>query len=312
MDVFYTYRHAISGGLGGGLTVIALHPFDTIRTRIQVVEGAARTGSQAAVSSKLSTWSTLRSIVRTESFAALYKGLVPAVIGSGFAWAAYFQSYNFVKSKLAELGFAQSAGLHFAAGTTSGIFVCILTNPVWVVKTGLQLQIDRKLNSGQQPYTGFIQGLKIIFKEEGIRGLYKGLGPSLWLVSQGALQFAAYEELKSMIVGEAQTQDTTLTVAESLVASSLSKLFASTALYPLQVVRTRMQKRRSGRQKNYKSFGFALRTIARREGWRGFYKGLTANLLRVTPSAAITFIVYEQSMKSLGNLKPIEMTSGTA
>mmetsp|Transcript_24862 Transcript_24862/g.98266 ORF Transcript_24862/g.98266 Transcript_24862/m.98266 type:complete len:83 (+) Transcript_24862:1055-1303(+) len=63
---------------------------------------------------------------------------------------------------------------------------------------------------------------------------------------------------------------------------------------------------------SYKSFGFALRTIARREGWRGFYKGLTANLLRVTPSAAITFIVYEQSMKSLGNLKPIEMTSGTA
>jgi len=289
--------------------VIALHPFDTIRTRIQVVESAANTGRHVATSS-LSTWSTLVSIVRTESFSALYKGLAPPVVGSGFAWAAYFQSYNFMKSKLVELGFAQSAGLHFSAGTTSGILVCVLTNPMWVVKTRLQLQVDRKPSSGQQPYRGFIQGLKIIFKEEGIRGLYKGLGPSLWLVSQGALQFAAYEEMKSMIAGEARTLDTTLTVAESLVASSVSKLFASTALYPLQVVRTRMQKRLDGGGKEYKSFGTALRTIARREGWRGFYKGLTANLLRVTPSAAITFIVYEQSMKSLGKLKPADITSG--
>lgn len=31
----------------------------------------------------------------------------------------------------------------------------------------------------------------------------------------------------------------------------------------------------------------------RYEGWRGFYKGLSANLTRVTPATVITFVVYE-------------------
>ncbi len=68
----------------------------------------------------------------------------------------------------------------------------MLTNPLWVVKTRLKLQrgvpknagpalID-VLPTGAQRYNGFVHTIKCIAREEGIRGFYKGLGPSLLLV----------------------------------------------------------------------------------------------------------------------------------
>ena len=73
--------------------------------------------------------------------------------------------------------------------------VCCVTNPIWVIKTRLQLQrgsgptVSSRLrptvthlrgNAG--PYRGFVHAVKQIAREEGIRGFYKGLLPSLFLV----------------------------------------------------------------------------------------------------------------------------------
>lgn len=75
--------------------------------------------------------------------------------------------------------------------------VCLLTNPLWVVKTRLQLQrgggLTRKgapmvdmLPAGAKRYNGFVHAVKCIMKEEGLAGFYKGLGPSLLLVSSAS------------------------------------------------------------------------------------------------------------------------------
>lgn len=74
--------------------------------------------------------------------------------------------------------------------------VCFVTNPIWVVKTRLQLQrgpgpnvsprlrqAATHLRSNAGPYRGLVHAVKQIAKEEGFRGFYKGLLPSLLLVS---------------------------------------------------------------------------------------------------------------------------------
>jgi solute carrier family 25 folate transporter 32 len=71
--------------------------------------------------------------------------------------------------------------LHLLSAAEAGSVVCVLTNPVWLVKTRLQLQ--GPAHGTHQPYTGFYDALRSILKEEGWRGLYKGLGPGLVLVS---------------------------------------------------------------------------------------------------------------------------------
>jgi solute carrier family 25 folate transporter 32 len=88
--------------------------------------------------------------------------------------------------------------LHLLSAAEAGSVVCVLTNPVWLVKTRLQLQ--GPAHGTHQPYTGFYDALRSILKEEGWRGLYKGLGPGLVLVSHGALQFMAYEEGRKLLI----------------------------------------------------------------------------------------------------------------
>ena len=170
------------------------------------------------------------------------------------------------------------------------------TNPIWVVKVRLQLQrAGKSVAPGYKPYAGFFDGLRSITREEGVRGLYRGIGPSVWLVSHGAVQFTMYERFKERLRQDADPQSGT-TVLHSLIASTGSKLVASLATYPLQVARTRMQERFvDGRR--YGNFHTAFMYIFRTEGIRGLYRGLSANVVRVTPQAAVTFITYEQILK---------------
>jgi len=72
----------------------------------------------------------------------------------------------------------------------AGCINVIITNPIWVVNTRIKLQ------KSQVNYTGTIQGLIKVGQEEGIKGLWSGVFPSLILASNPAIQFAAYERIK--------------------------------------------------------------------------------------------------------------------
>ena len=49
----------------------------------------------------------------------------------------------------------------------------------------------------------------------------------------------------------------------------------------------------------YKSGLAVLRMTVPREGWRGLYKGIVPNIVRVMPQAALTFLAYETVMRQL-------------
>ena len=76
--------------------------------------------------------------------------------------------------------------------------VCFVTNPIWVIKTRLQLQRGpgpkvsprlrqtvTHLRGKAAPYRGFVHAVRQIAKEEGARGFYKGVRASLLLVCDG-------------------------------------------------------------------------------------------------------------------------------
>lgn len=61
--------------------------------------------------------------------------------------------------------------MHMLAAAQSGALTLVLTNPIWVVKTRLCLQYGAVDKSAE--YRGMVHALAQIYKEEGIRGLYK-------------------------------------------------------------------------------------------------------------------------------------------
>ena len=122
-------------------------------------------------------------------------------------------------------------------------------------------------------------------------------------VSHGAIQFMVYEELKSVASGWRSSQRNgrhrTVSSPEIMGIGALSKLAATVITYPTQVVRSRLQQRMQHRAIRYKSGMDVLRITLRREGWRGLYKGIVPNVLRVVPQSALTFLVYENVMRQL-------------
>ena len=84
-----------------------------------------------------------------------------------------------------------------------------------------------------------------------------------------------------------------LSNADYLLLSGTSKVVAGAATYPYQVVRVRLQSYEA--ESTYRGAVDAVVQTWKREGIRGFYKGLGPNLVRVLPSTCVTFLVYENT-----------------
>lgn len=184
--------------------------------------------------------------------------------------------------------------------------------------------------SGQRPYKGTLDALRRITKEEGIKGLYSGLAPSLVGITHVMIQFPLYEGIKLKISSMSERPPDSLQVIDArstrspprslraaravsgaaagslkprqpcgdhlsqaqelIAASSLSKMVASTATYPHEVVRSHMHVVGHG---PFVGFWRTVGLIYRQEGIPGFYRGCATNLIRTTPAAALTFTSFE-------------------
>ncbi|BFG03471.1 mitochondrial folate transporter/carrier [Drosophila madeirensis] len=280
----FKYEHLVAGISGGVASTIILHPLDLIKIRFAVNDGRT-----AAVPQYRGLGSAFTTIFRQEGFRGLYKGVTPNIWGSGSSWGLYFMFYNTIKTFIQGGNTTMPLGpaMHMLAAAESGALTLLLTNPIWVVKTRLCLQYD---SSASAEYRGMMNALSQIYKEEGIRGLYRGFVPGMLGVSHGAIQFMTYEELKNAYNEYRKLPiDTKLATTEYLAFAAVSKLIAAAATYPYQVVRARLQ----DHHHRYNGTWDCIKQTWRFEGGKGFYKGLQANLTRVIPACMITFLVYE-------------------
>lgn len=161
-------------------------------------------------------------------------------------------------------------------------------------------------SSAPNAYSSMTGGFLSILHSDGLPGFYRGLLPSLFGVSHGALQFMAYEQLKRWRSNahlptpnsNSKTRTAALSNSDFLLTSTLSKIFAGSLTYPYQVVRSRLQTYDA--DSTYRGAGDVIRQVWRKEGFRGYYKGLGPNLVRVLPSTWVTFLVYENVREVLG------------
>ncbi|XP_021718080.1 folate transporter 1, chloroplastic-like isoform X2 [Chenopodium quinoa] len=296
MAVKWEWENATAGAVAGFATVAIMHPLDVVRTRFQVNDGRI-----SNLPSYKNTPNAIFTIARSEGSRGLYAGFTPAVIGSSISWGLFFFFYSRAKKRYSrDEEDKLSPGHHLAAAAEAGALVSFFTNPVWVIKTRLQLQ--NPLHQTRQ-YSGVYDALRTITKEEGWTALYRGIWPSLLLVSHGAIQFTAYEELRKLLVDfkseKAKTKDVeVLNSLDYTFLGASSKVAAILFTYPVQVIRSRLQQRpnQNGVPRYADSF-HVIKETARFEGLRGFYKGITANLLKNVPASAVTFVVYENVLK---------------
>ncbi|KAG2205445.1 hypothetical protein INT46_007656 [Mucor plumbeus] len=281
-----TLKHSIAGAGAGVISSVVTCPLDVVKTRLQN-QGIGKLKYRG-------TMGTMKRIRLEEGIRGLYRGLGPTVVGYLPTWAIYFTIYDYCKINWAKDGIEHDWLAHISSAMTAGMISTTLTSPVWVIKTRFMTQTIRSPHR----YNSIMEAFAMIAKHEGIRGFYKGLGPSLIGVSHVAIQFPLYERLKTLLASN-QSETTSI-----LLASSISKMVASTTTYPHEVIRTRLQNQVIQPFK-YKGILHAIKVIMYEEGVHGFYKGITTNLVRTVPASAVTIFTYELIVKKLDTLRDL-------
>jgi solute carrier family 25 folate transporter 32 len=216
-----------------------------------------------------------------------------------FFWGIYFPCYNYAKMFLAARC-EHKPLVHMGAAVCGGLITDVATNPLWVVRTRLVSQHLHVKYKGAVPlYTGTFQTMRLVVQQEGVRGLYKGLTASFLGLSHVAVQFPLYEAMKERLGVDQPGAGIAGGSWEVLLASTCSKLVASTLTYPHEVVRARLQDQRNSSSGKPTSLIGTIRLILQLNGAAGMYRGLNANLIRVVPSTAVTFVTYEKLNKML-------------
>ncbi|KAJ6375266.1 hypothetical protein OIU77_000281 [Salix suchowensis] len=173
---------------------------------------------------------------------------------------------------------------YFIAGGIAGAASRTATAPLDRLKVVLQVQTTRAC---------LVPAINKIWKEEGFLGFFRGNGLNVLKVApESAIKFYAYEMLKNAI-GEVKGGDKVdIGPGGRLLAGGMAGAVAQTAIYPMDLVKTRLQTCvcESGKAPN---LGALAKDIWIQEGPRAFYKGIVPSLLGIIPYAGIDLAAYE-------------------
>lgn len=175
-------------------------------------------------------------IYREESPRALFKGLGPTLVGVVPARSINFFTYGNGKQIIADRfnHGEENSYVHLAAAAIAGIATGTATNPIWVVKTRLQLDAHKPTTTARSFFGGSIAMIKQILREEGVRGFYKGLSASYLGVTEGTIQWVLYERLKRLTAGT-QGKGGVQEWLGMLGSAGTAKCVASLITYPHEV-----------------------------------------------------------------------------
>ncbi|KAG9134399.1 hypothetical protein Leryth_023784 [Lithospermum erythrorhizon] len=202
-----------------------------------------------------------------------------------------------------------------ASGAISGAVSRTITSPLDVIKIRFQVQLEptihwsllRREAYAKSKYTGMLQATKDIFREEGLRGFWRGNVPALLMVMPyTAIQFTVLNKLKTFVSGSSKSGlifilskkneilDSVTWVAYLLsfiTSGAVAGCAATVGSYPFDLVRTILASQ--GEPKVYPNMRSAFAEILRTRGFPGLYAGLTPTLVEIIPYAGLQFGTYD-------------------
>lgn len=169
---------------------------------------------------------------------------------------------------------------YLVAGGVAGAASRTATAPLDRLKVTLQVQTT---------HAAIGPAVKKIWAEGRFLGFFRGNGLNVLKVApESAIKFYSYEMLKNVIGGE----DGNIGTPGRLLAGGLAGAVAQTSIYPMDLVKTRLQTYVCDRG-SVPSLSKLSRDIWVQEGARAFYRGLVPSLLGIIPYAGLDLAAYE-------------------
>ncbi|XP_065176573.1 kidney mitochondrial carrier protein 1-like [Sycon ciliatum] len=279
------------GGLASVTAEFGTFPIDLTKTRLQI-QGQVGDAAQARYRGMLHAFQV---ILREESARALYNGIAPALLRQASYGTIKIGIYHSLKSRISPGG--ESLFGNVLAGMVAGTCASCIANPTDVLKVRMQAQRGGCVNS-----KSLMASFGEIYHQEGLRGLWRGVGPTAQRAAVVAgVELAMYDWVKVQAIRRQYMADD---IPLHFTSSFIAGFAGAIASNPIDVVKTRMmnQKVVPGNDQLYKSsLDCAVRT-ARNEGVMALYKGFVPLYLRLGPWNIIFFITYEQLKKAHASL----------
>lgn len=152
--------------------------------------------------------------------------------------------------------------------------------------------IKQRMQVHQSEFRSVFTCARTVYQKEGLNAFYVSYPTTLTMtVPFTAVQFTVYEEIKKMLNPSGVYSPTT-----HMIAGGLAGGVAAGVTTPLDVAKTLLQTRGSSADaeiRSTKGMIDAFRIIWRRDGMKGFARGLSPRVLTFMPSNALCWLSYE-------------------
>jgi len=308
----------LAGTVAGIVGLIVGFPFDTVKVRFQNPDIASKYKS---------TLHAITTIIKEEKISGLYKGITSPLATVALMNGLVFSSYGFLtKLQLENAESTPTLTQITLAGAGSGIIASILTTPIELIKIRQQSLLI--------PTTAR-QVAWQIFRESGLRGLYRGFVVTALRDSNYGGYFMTYEatcryfstpptsSAPLSLISQAKSEIATLPWLVLLFAGGLAGVVGWVATFPLDVVKTRIQSSQpifvsalpllepepltisnlpAPAMKDinpYRSISSTIINSYHTEGLKVFFRGLSPTLIRAIPVNMVIFAVNDIVVRTI-------------
>lgn len=218
-------QESVSAVAGALVSTTALYPLEIIKLHLV---SEVRAGGDA------SSLKILLQLLKEDGFGALYQGLLSKCAHTTVQTFGYFYAYSCIKSFFAN----DEADMGAAGSLVSGYLAAVanlgVNMPLEVVSLRLQLQRGDRLS--------LLEALRTIFQKEGIPGFYRGITTNVLLCVNPAINYAAFEQLKRMVLRYRRNGSSSLNAMEAFIIGLAAKTIATLVTYPLVRAKILQQK----------------------------------------------------------------------
>nr|XP_046270885.1 mitochondrial thiamine pyrophosphate carrier [Scatophagus argus] len=300
---------ALAGSAAGMVTRALISPLDVLKIRFQLqIEPVS---SQRPEGKYWGIFQASRCIHSEEGLSAFWKGHIPAQFLSICYGAVQFTSFEFLTEMVHKMTpyDSQTAGVHFLCGGLAACTATVICQPLDTLRTRFAAQGEPKV------YSNLRHAVVAMCRSEGVMTFYRGLSPTLVAVFPYAgLQFFSYNVFKKLLAPPPKNGNSGGNL-RSLVCGSGAGMISKTITYPFDLFKKRLQvggfeaaRIHFGQVRSYRGLLDCMVQIAKEEGIRGFFKGLSPSLVKAAFSTGFTFFWYEFFLNAMRNLRESRMT----
>lgn len=177
----------LAAGMGAGVVeaLLVVTPSEVVKVRMQDVAASAR----------CTQLQMLRRVLQESGLRGLYRGCFATTLRQAGQQGCKFAFFYQFRDRLAALGLGPGSTSDVIAGALANSVGAVMNTPLDVVKSRIQRQ-----SAGETKYNGLLRSFVIVYREEGIGALSKGLTARLWRIAPaGAVQFFVFEKVKKLL-----------------------------------------------------------------------------------------------------------------